>query len=527
MLDTQAPDASPVEAIAAAEEPPPAPGTEHPAAHLIKDPYNPQSRAPFFEAVRDYTQKDMAAFHTPGHKYGQGIDPEFLALAGRNVFRMDLCELPEVDNLHDPEHVLKEAMELAAQAYGADHTFFLVNGSTCGNNTMVMSVCDPGDKILIPRNVHKSVISGVLLSGAIPVYITPTWDKELGIDHNLTPEDVEAALQAHPDVKGLFVVNPTYYGVTCNLREIAAICHRHNKPLLVDEAHGPHLRFHEGYPVSAVDAGADMVVQSTHKIIAGMTQTSMFHVNEGRVDLTRTRKVLQLLQSTSPNYVLMASLDVARRQMALQGHELLEHALQLAEWARTELNKIPGIYCFGKERIGFPGLYNIDLSKVTINVSGLGISGFDCLDLLNERYGIQSEMATLTNVLQIVTFGNTQADMVRLVEAMRDIAREIHTQGVPRKLKPLVQQMDLPALPEAVLTPREAFYAQTERVPFQKSAGRVCTEIISPYPPGIPILVPGERITQEIVDYIQLVYRHGGFINGPEDIRLHTIKVVA
>ncbi len=488
---------------------------------------NPQARAPFFEALRDYITKDMVAFHTPGHKYGEGIDPEFIELVGKTVFEIDLCELPEVDNLHDPEHVLKEAMELAAQAYGVEHTFFLVNGSTCGNNTMVLTVCDPGDQILIPRNVHKSVISGILLSGAIPVYITPTWDKELGIDHNLTPESVEQALTRYPNVKGLFLVNPTYYGVTSDIRAIAEICHRHGKPLLVDEAHGPHLHFHEDYPLSAVDAGADMVVQSTHKIIAGMTQTSMLHINEGRVDLNRARKVLQLLQSTSPNYVLLASLDTARRQMALHGHQLLTHALQISEWARAEINKIPGLYCFGKERIGFPGLYDLDLTKLTINVSHLGLSAFDCIDILNERFLIQSEMATLTNLLEIVTFGNTQRDMERLVEALREIAREIHTQGVPSQLQPLVQQMDLPALPEAVLTPREAFYARTESVSFRKSAGRICTEIVSPYPPGIPILVPGERITQELVDYIQLVYHHGGFINGPDDIRLHTIKVVA
>ena len=499
--------------------------TENLAENVLD--YNPQARAPFFEALRDYIKKDMVAFHTPGHKHGKGIDPEFIELIGRNTFRIDLCELPEVDNLHDPEHVLKEAMELAAQAYGVDLSFFLVNGSTCGNNTMVLTVCDPGDKILIPRNVHKSVISGILLSGAIPVYITPTWDKEIGIDHNLTPYDVERALQANPDVKGLFLVNPTYYGVTSDIRSIVEICHRYGKPLLVDEAHGPHLHFHPDLPLSAVDSGADMVVQSTHKIIAGMTQTSMLHINEGRVDVHRARKVLQLLQSTSPNYVLMASLDTARRQMALHGRELLSYTLEISEWSRNELNKIPGLYCFGQERVGFPGLFNLDLTKLTINVSGLGISGFDCQDLLNERFEIQTEMATLTNILAIVTFGNTRRDMERLVNAMRDIAQEIHTQGVPKQLQPLVQQMDLPALPEAVLTPREAFYARTEKVPFEKSAGRICTEIVSPYPPGIPILVPGERITQELVDYIQLVYHHGGFINGPDDIRLHTIKVVA
>jgi arginine decarboxylase len=491
-------------------------------------PFNPQARAPFFEALRDYLKKDFVAFHTPGHKYGQGIDPEFLELVGQNVFKIDLCELPEVDNLHDPEHVIKEAQELAAAAYGADYSFFLVNGSTCGNHTMVLSVCDPGDKILIPRNCHKSVIGGILLSGAIPVYLKPVWDKEYGFYDSITPEEVEASLQANPDAKALLVVNPTYYGVTCDIEAIAKICHSYNKPLLVDEAHGPHLHFHSDLPISALDAGADLVVQSTHKIIAGMTQASMFHMRDtGHVDVQRVRKVLQLVQSTSPSYVLMASLDTARRQMALHGSELLSHALEVSEWARRELNTIPGIHCFGKERIGQTGIHNIDLTKLVINVSDLGISGFDVLDLLNEKYGVQSEMATLTNVLAIVTFANPLSDLERLVNAMRSISEEVHTSGIPQKVRALLHTLDLPEMPKAAMTPREAFYSKTEKIPFQESVGRICTEIVSPYPPGIPILVPGEQITRELVDYLQQVYRYGGFINGPEDIRLHTIKVVA
>jgi arginine decarboxylase len=492
------------------------------------EPFNPQARAPFFEALRDYLNKDMAAFHTPGHKYGQGIDPEFLELVGRNVFRIDLCELPEVDNLHDPEHVIKEAQELAAAAYGADYSFFLVNGSTCGNHTMVLSVCDPGDKILIPRNVHKSVIGGILLSGAIPVYLKPIWDKEFGFYDSITPAEVEASLQAHPDVKAVMLVHPTYYGVCSDIEAIAEICHRHHKPLLVDEAHGPHLHFHPDLPVSALDAGADLVVQSTHKIIAGMTQASMFHMRDtGYVDVQRVRKVLQIVQSTSPSYVLMASLDTARRQMALHGQQLLSHALEISDWARAELNQIPGVSCFGQERIGHPGIHDIDRTKLVINVAGLGVSGFDVLDLLNEKYGIQGEMATLTNVLAIVTFANPRADLERLVEAMRAISADIHARGIPAQIRPLLQMLDLPEIPPTVLTPREAFYAKTERIPFEASVGRICTEIVSPYPPGIPILVPGEQITRELVDYLQQVYRYGGFINGPEDVRLHTIKVVA
>lgn len=500
-----------------------------PVLPQVADPvlFNPQSRAPFFEALRSYITKDMVAFHTPGHKYGHCVDPEFMDLVGPNMFRIDLCELPEVDNLHDPEHVLKEAQELAAQAYGADHSFFLVNGSSCGNHTMVLTVCNPGDKILIPRNVHKSVIAGILMTGAIPIYLKPVWDKELGIDHGVTPENVKAAFAQHPDAKALLVVNPTYYGVTGDLKALVEICHAHGRPMLVDEAHGPHLHFHPDLPLSGVDAGADMVVQSTHKTIAGMTQASMLHVNSGLVDVNRVKKVLQIVQSTSPSYVLMASLDVARRQMALHGHEHLSRTLQLANWARHELNQIPGIYCFGSERIGHPGVYNVDLTKVTVNVAGLGISGFDCLDLLNERYQIQSEMATLTNVLEIVTLGNSERDMQRLVNAFQGIAEQIRSEGLPGTLHPLSTQLDLPELPPTIMTPREAFYADTARIPFAQSAGRICTEIVSPYPPGIPILVPGEQITQELVDYIQQVYAYGGFINGPEDVRLNTIRVVA
>lgn len=486
---------------------------------------NMQKRAPFFEALRGYITKDMVAFHTPGHKYGKGIDPEFLELVGENMFKIDLCELPEVDNLHDPQHVLKEAQELAALAYGADHSFFLVNGSTTGNNAMVLSVCDPGDKILIPRNVHKSVLGGILLSGAVPVYIQPAWDSIMGVAHCITPEAVAEGFKANPDAKALLIVNPTYYGVTTDLTAIAGICHELDKPFLVDEAWGPHLHFHPELPVCALCAGADLVVQSTHKMISGMTQSSMFHVRQGKVDVQRVRKVLQILQSTSPNYILMGSLDTARRQMALHGEELLSKAIEMAEWARAEINKIPGVHCFGRERLGEPGLCDFDVTKVSINTTQLGISGYDFRDLIHDNHNIQSEMATLHNVLEIVTLGNTWRDIERLVEAVSLTARMVKDEDIKRP--PLEQErFELPSLPEAVMTPRAAFYAKTKKVPFKDSAGEICTEIVAPYPPGISILVPGERIAQEHLDYIDLIRKHGGFINGPDDICLQTIKVV-
>lgn len=480
------------------------------------------SRAPLFEALRDYAKKDMAPFHTPGHKQGGGIDPEFLDLLGRNVFAIDLTELPEVDNLHDPDHVIREAQELAAAAYGSDRAFFLMNGSTSGNNVGVLSVCDPGDKLIIPRNSHKSVIGGIILGGAVPIYVMPEWDSELGLAHGVTPQSIKETILRHPDAKGVFLVNPTYYGSTIDLKSIAEVCHEHGLPLLVDEAHGPHLHFHDELPPSALSCGADLVVQSTHKILSAMTQSSLLHVRGNRIDVKRVKNVLQLLQSTSPSYVLMASLDVARRQMVLHGRDFLGDTIALARWAREELNKIPGVQCFGEEKIGRPGLFGLDVTKLTVNVAGLGLTGFEAIDLLNERFNIQSEMATLYNVLEIVSIGNSRKHLERLVQALQTLSDE--NQG--RAALTPVPTPPIPDLPEMAVTPREAFFAPVKRIPFPESVGEICAEIVAPYPPGIPILVPGERITPAIVEYLTVIHSHGAFINGPEDVRLSTIKVV-
>lgn len=481
------------------------------------------SKAPLFDAIREYMKKDMVAYHTPGHKQGKGIDPDFLDLVGQNVFKMDLTELPEVDNLHDAIGVIKDAQELAALAFGADRTFFLVNGSTTGNNVMIMTVCDPGDKIIIPRNIHKSVLGGIILSGAIPIYVPAIWDEELGIAHGIDIDFLEKTLKENPDAKGVLLINPTYYGVSIDLKKVIDLVHKYNRPVLVDEAHGAHFNFHKQLPISALQAGADMVVQSTHKILTSMTQSSMLHIKEGRINQKRAKNVLQLLHSTSPSYVLMASLDVARRQMVLHGKELLEKTIILAENAREKLNNIEGITCFGRERCGQFGIYDYDITKLVINFSGLGISGFKALDILNEEYDIQSEMSTLYTVLELVTVGNDQKDLDRLVEAVEKIAKRT---DIVKDLNVETIVPPIPLIPKPIIPPREAFFATTEKVPFYQSIGRVCAEIVSPYPPGIPVLAPGEEITEDIIEYLQIIYEHGAFINGPEDIRLNTIKVV-
>ncbi|MDX2272364.1 MAG: aminotransferase class I/II-fold pyridoxal phosphate-dependent enzyme [Cyanobacteriota bacterium] len=493
-----------------------------------------QARAPLFEAIRHYCGLDKAPFHTPGHKQGRGIPTELRDLLGEMVFRADLTELPEVDNLHDPDGAIQEAQELAAAAYGAERTWFLVNGSTCGVETLVMAVCDPADKILLPRNCHKSAIAGVILSGAIPIFVEPDFDRDLGIAHGLTPQAIQQTLSLHPDVKGILIVSPTYYGVGSHLSAIAQLAHDHDLPLLVDEAHGPHFAFHEHLPLSALEAGADLVVQSTHKVLAGMTQAALLHVQGSRIDRNRVRNILQLLQSTSPNYVLMMSLDVARRQMALQGRELLDKTILLAEEARQRLNRIPGIQCFGAERVGStPGFFDFDRTRLTVTVTGLGLFGFAADDLINQRFHVQPEMSTLHNVVFIVSLGNTQRDVDRLVESFAALSAEYQMRdplaGAEQELIAKMQRLaaiQLPPLPPRRLSPREAFFADIHRIPFAQAVGQICAEIISPYPPGIPILVPGEEVTQAALDYLLLVHEAGGFINGPEDVRLQTLKVV-
>jgi arginine decarboxylase len=489
-----------------------------------------QSRAPLFEAIRHYCDTDKAAFHTPGHKQGKGVAKELFEFLGPNVFRADLTELPEVDNLHDPDGAIREAQELAAHAYGADRTWFLVNGSSCGVEALVMAVCDPGDTILLPRNCHKSAIAGTILSGATPAYIEPDFDRSLGIAHGITPAAVERALAQHPEAKGVLVVSPTYYGVSSNLEAIGRIVHQHNLPFLVDEAWGPHFAFHSQLPLSALEAGADLVVQSTHKVLCSMTQASMLHVQGPRIDRNRIRNILQLLQSTSPNYVLMMSLDVARRQMALAGEQLLTQALTLADEARDRLNQIEGISCFGSERISSsPGFHDFDPTRLTVTVSELGLFGFEADDWVNQHCHVQPEMSTLHNVVFIVSVGNNQSDVDRLVKSFAALAaerqQELKTNALGDRMRQLTH-IQLPALPPQRMIPRDAFFAEIRRVPLQDAIGKVCAEIISPYPPGIPILVPGEEVTPAAVEYLLMVHQAGGFINGPEDVRLQTLKVV-
>ncbi|HET7814234.1 MAG TPA: aminotransferase class I/II-fold pyridoxal phosphate-dependent enzyme [Candidatus Baltobacteraceae bacterium] len=490
-----------------------------------------QTKAPYFQALLEYVDSGVIPFHTPGHKQGIGMDPAFRQFVGDNICAIDLTPMPGIDDLLQPTESILEAQQLAAEAYGADRSYFLINGSTSGNQCMMMTAVNPGEKIAVPRNSHKSMLGGLVMSGAHPVYMQPEVDESLHMDHTVTPETVARTLEEHPDVKAVYVVSPTYYGVAADLEAIAAIAHDAGKLLLVDEAWGPHFQFHPALPLSATQCGADLCINSTHKMLSAFSQCAMLHQTGPRVRVDRLEAVLKMFLSTSPNLPMVASLDVARRQMATEGAALLSRTIALAERTRERLNQIDRVYCFGEEMQGRPGVFDLDPTKVTITVRDLGYTGYEASEILRRRYNVQVELADLFNVVALFTIGTTEDAADRLVEGVSELAREdraidlFSPSGVlERRMK--TGTYKLPKIPPIKMIPRDAFLAQTEFVKFKESKGRICAETISPYPPGIPVISPGEEITDQIIDYLSLELKAGVRMQGPFDKELKTIRVV-
>jgi len=480
-----------------------------------------QNETPLFNALMEYVNRDTVPFHVPGHKKGQGMDSEFKKFIGENAFKIDVTVFKLVDSLHHPTGPIKKAQELAADAYGAKASYISVHGTSGAIEAMIMSVVSNNDKILIPRNVHKSVTGGIILSGAVPVYMQPELDKEVGIAHGVSPETVEKTLKENPDAKAVLIINPTYYGVATDIKKIAKIVHSYDIPLIVDEAHGPHLGFNDRLPISAINAGADMCAQSTHKIIGALTQCSLLHVCSDRIDMRRVQQILNIMQTTSPSYILMASLDCARRQIALQGKELLDYAIDLCTYTRNEINKIPGFYCFGKEILEDNGAYAFDPTKITISCRELGITGYDLDMILSEEYHIQMELSDLYNVLIVGSFGDTKENMDYLIKVLKEISKKYYGKGVAKS-----DFIDIPPIPEQIIIPREAFNSTKVSISINESIGMISGEFLMAYPPGIPILCPGEIITKEIVDYLRRLKSAGLYVQGTEDPEVESIKVV-
>lgn len=480
-----------------------------------------QYKTPLFDGLINHAKKNPIQFHIPGHKKGAGIDPTFRNFIGDNALSIDLINIGPLDDLHQPKGIIREAQDLAAEAFGADHTFFSVQGTSGAIMTMVMAVCGPGDKIIVPRNVHKSIMSAVVFSGAIPIFIHPEIDENLGISHGITTESVSHALEQHPDAKGVLVINPTYFGVSADLKKIVEIAHSYHVPVLVDEAHGVHIHFHDELPLSAMQAGADMAATSVHKLGGSMTQSSILNVKEGLVSIKRVQSILSMLTTTSTSYLLLASLDVARKRLATEGKELIEQTIALAQSIRSEINEIEHLYCVGEEILNTKAGYDYDPTKLIISIKDLGLTGYDVEKWLREMYNIEVEMSDLYNILCIVTPGDTNKEGDILVQALRQLSKEFH-----HLAEKVHSQVMLPDIPLLSLTPRDAFYADTETVPIEQSVGRIIAEFVMVYPPGIPIFIPGEIITEENLLYIHKNLEAGLPVQGPEDYELKTFRVI-
>jgi arginine/lysine/ornithine decarboxylase len=477
-----------------------------------------QNSTPLISQIKHFVNNPDIPFYAPGHKQGRGISLELANLFGKNLFKADLPELPDLDNLFAPEGVIQEARELAAEAFGADETWFLVNGSTCGIVAAILAVCGPGDKIILQRNVHKSAIAGLILSGTIPVFLNPEYDPEIDLSLAITPESVEKALQQHPDTRAVFVVYPTYHGICDDLEAIARITDRYNIPLIVDEAHGAHFAFHEDLPPSALSLGADLAIQSTHKTLGALSQASMLHRRGNRIDAERINNALQLVETTSPSYLLLASLDGARKQMATEGRDLLSNTLELAGIARREIQKIPGLSV-----LDFPapvaGCRWFDRTRLTVIVKGLGLTGYEVDDLLRERWNVTAELPSLQHITFLLSIGDRPDPIEKLVAALQELAGEFRGKNISSVIS-------APEIAASVLSPREAFFAPKETVSREQAVNRISAELICPYPPGIPVLLPGEIISIESLDYLQTVAGLGGTITGATDATLRTFRVV-
>lgn len=476
-----------------------------------------QQDTPIRKALEEQRHNRLAHFDVPGHKGGRG-NKELRDFLGEECMRLDMNSMKPLDNLCHPVSVIKEAQQLAAEAFGAKEAFFIVNGTTAAVQSMIMAVCKSGEKVIMPRNVHRSAINALVVNGAMPVYINPGTNQQLGIPLGMSVEDVKKAIEENKDAKAILVNNPTYYGICSNLKEIVKLAHENNMLVLVDEAHGTHLYFNKDLPVSAMEVGADMAAVSMHKTGGSLTQSSILLTGEN-VNSDYVRQVINLTQTTSGNYLLLSSLDIARKNMVINGKAMVEKTLNFSAYARSEINKLGGYYAFGEELVDGDMVYGFDSTKLSIHTRDIGLAGIEVYDLLRDDYGIQIEFGDIGNILAIISAGDRNLEIERLISALSEIKR--------------LHQKDKAGLfdheyitPHIIMGPQQAFYSKKISMPIAKSEGRVCGEFVMCYPPGIPILAPGELITKDVINYIMYAKEKGCFMTGTQDMKIENICVV-
>ncbi len=475
-----------------------------------------QRRAPLFEALKAYRQNRIVRFDVPGHK-GRGM-PELVNFLGQDCLSADVNSSKPLDNLIHPSSVIAEAQNLAADAFGAAHAFFMVSGTTGSVQAMIWSTVKSGEKLIMPRNVHRSAINALVVCGAIPIYVNPGLNDKLGIPLGMRVEDVAAAIEKHPDAKAVLVNNPTYYGVCSDLRAITDLAHRRGMRVLVDEAHGTHFYFGDQLPISAMACGCDLAAVSMHKTGGSLTQSSLLLAGPS-MNVGHIHQVINLTQTTSASYLLMSSLDIARKNLALNGRKIYRQTVAFADYARTEINRIGSYIAFADDYCDGKAFYSFDRTKLSIHTRDVGLAGVEVYDILRDEYDIQIEFGDIGNILAIISAGDRALELERLITALAEIKR-IYSGP---KAGMLTQEY---ISPDVVMAPQEAFFCQNKAIPRDQALGYVSAEFVMCYPPGIPILAPGERITQDVLDYINYAKEKGSFMTGTQDMEMDYINVV-
>jgi len=484
-----------------------------------------QRRAPYLEALRAYARRDPGRFHVPGHVGGPGADPGLVEAIGAAAFEIDIPALTHGIDAGAAPTPFQMAQELAAEAWGAKRTWFLINGASQGNHAACLSLAQGGDRVVVQRNVHSSTIDGLVLSGMRPTFAAPALDAELGIAHCLEPAELERALDQTPNAVGAIVVSPTYFGAVADVRALAEVAHGHRVPLVVDEAWGAHLAFHDALPEDALSAGADLVISSTHKLAGSLTQSAMLHIGhgaDGLLDEHIVDRAVTLVESTSPSALLSGSLDGARRQAATLGRELLEETIEALGRARSAICELPGLDVLDERLIGRPGVHDYDPLRLAVDVRGTGVSGYALAEVMRDQDDINLELAG-ENVI-VAVFGMGRGTAERADRLVAGLAHAIeHFGAVPAEERQTLGEP--PPWGPLEMSPREAFLGGQEVVPLEDAVGRIAAESLAAYPPGIPNVLPGERLTAETLDYIQETLKHGGTLRGASDRSLRTARV--
>jgi arginine decarboxylase len=498
-------------------------GVQQRIAKAAEDGDLDQTRAPLLQALEAYRRVDPVSFSIPAHKGGGSLDDATRSIVGDAPYRDDAPVSKGLDDRASSYQLVSHAYALAADAFGAEQAMFSTNGSTLSIQTAVVAATHPGQQVAVARNVHKSVISGLVLSGAEPAYVDPVYDEELALSHTVTPEALEATLSEHPDIRAMLAVSPTLTGVAADVEGLAEVCHAHGIPLIMDDAWGADFTFHPELPPGSMQAGADLAIASFHKSLTGLMQTSIILIQGDRIDRERLQLAFDGFETTSTSALLVASMDAARRAMALHGEEHLSKALALSRRAASEIGELPGIQVLGPMLDGRRGVFGRDETKIVVDVTALDITGYQAADWLYEERRVGPEAHDLHHLTFIITVGDDDESADRLVAAMRDLAAAA----------PSLADGELPTLPpvsklvgDYVMTPREAYLGTTRRVALEDAAGEIAAEPVSPYPPGVPLLVPGQRVHEGHIEFLRTGLGAGMVVKGASDPSMKELRVV-